>query len=93
MATTPNINLSLTASSESGKLFHEWRTSIDGLNANSNMEKIDTAFGDVATSIENAISESTEYTDEKLKGMQKWVFSATLPSGMLVGDIWNEEVS
>ena len=47
---TTNIKLLLTGADEVGMTFLEWRTAMDGIGSNSNMELIDKAIGDLIAS-------------------------------------------
>lgn len=47
MALTTNIKLLLTGADEVGMTFLEWRTAINGIGNNSNMELIDAAIGEL----------------------------------------------
>ena len=51
MSQTNNLGLTLTAESESDMLFLEWRTIINGIGCNSNMEKLDSAIGEINESL------------------------------------------
>ena len=50
-ATTPNLNLKLLGVSHSDKAryFEQWRQDINGESGNSNMTKIDAAYGELAS--------------------------------------------
>ena len=49
---TTNIKLLLTGADEVGMTFLEWRTAMDGIGSNSNMELIDAAIGNLMKSNE-----------------------------------------
>ena len=52
MSYTPNLNLLLTPEDDTTTTFKEWRTGTNGEEGNSNMTKIDEAYG--------ALSEQTQ---------------------------------
>lgn len=53
MSQTTNIGLTLTGESETEMLFLEWRTLINGIGCDSNMEKLDNAIGQINQSLGN----------------------------------------
>lgn len=64
MSQTSNLGLALTAESESDMLFLEWRTAMNGVGCNSNMEKLDSAIGQINESL-SGIEEKTSIWDAK----------------------------
>lgn len=52
MSQTNNLGLTLTSESETGMLFLEWRTLMNGVDCNSNMEKLDDAIGNINEALE-----------------------------------------
>lgn len=47
MSNTPNLNLSLTPADDTTTTFKAWRTAMNGTDGNSNMTKIDEAYGNL----------------------------------------------
>lgn len=52
MSQTTNLGLTLTSESETSMLFLEWRTLMNGVGCNSNMEKLDDAIGNINEALE-----------------------------------------
>lgn len=51
MSTTNNLNLTLTSEDDTATTFKTWRLSINGESSDSNMNKIDKAYGDLSDQI------------------------------------------
>ena len=66
MSYTPNLNLLLTPEDDTTTTFKEWRTGINGEEGNSNMTKIDEAYG--------ALSEQTQEMQAKVNTVSDKVF-------------------
>ena len=66
MSNTPNLNLMLTPEDDTTTTFKEWRTGINGEDSNSNMMKIDEAYG--------ALDEQTRRLQSKVNTVSDKVF-------------------
>ena len=66
MSYTPNLNLLLTPEDDTTTTFKEWRTGINGEEGNSNMTKIDEAYG--------ALNEQTQEMQAKVNTVSDKVF-------------------
>ena len=69
MSKTPNLNLLLTPEDDTSTTFKDWRVGMNGEDENSNMSKIDQAYG--------ALNEQTQRIQSKVNTVSDKVFGET----------------
>lgn len=86
---TINLELNLANSSEAEKLVADWIDELTGTNSNSNMQKIDAAYGEIDTTLSSHTGNSNIHITSEEKS--KWTNKANLVRGyFLDGGFYND---
>lgn len=86
---TTNLALNLANSSEAEKLVADWIDELTGTNSNSNMQKIDAAYGEIDTTLSNHTGNSNIHITSEEKS--EWTSKANLVKGyFLDGDFYKD---